>query len=133
MSLHKMQVSSWGFLIALTAGAWIFHSVFLAWSVLIGGLIAIFSFWVTHKDVTRFFCTLTVAEQIPKKADKKNKAEYIIKFWVRIAIIGIVLLILIKYKKVNIFGLILGLSTVVFGVTFTAMNAAWRYFISGRR
>mgnify|MGYP001455829500 CR=1 FL=1 len=134
MSLHKMQVMSWVYLAVLTLGAWVFHSAFFAWSVLVGGIISILSFWVSHNDVTRFFGSLTATAPIPEKEKvKKSRVGYIVKFWVRIVIIGIVLLVLIKYKKVNIFGLILGLSTVVFTVTVTAVNVAWRYFFSGRR
>lgn len=134
MSLRKMQAMSWVYLAILTLGAWGFHSAFFAWSVFAGGLISILSFWISHKDISRFFGMLTVAEGTPEKEKvKKSRAGYIVKFWVRIVIIGIVLLVLIKYKKVNIFGLILGLSTVVFTITFTALNVTRRYFYSGRR
>lgn len=134
MSLRKMQAMSWVYLAILTLGAWGFHSAFFAWSVFAGGLISILSFWISHNDITKFFGMLTVAGEVPEKEKiKKSKSGYIIKFWVRIVIIGIVLLVLIKYKKVNIFGLILGLSTVVFTVTFTAINVTRRYFFSGRR
>jgi uncharacterized PurR-regulated membrane protein YhhQ (DUF165 family) len=70
--------------------------------------------------------------------DRKAKAQqgqkgYLLKFWMRIVIIGIVLLLLIKGKGVNIFGLILGLSTVVIAITFISLDVARRYFFRGRR
>lgn len=134
MSLPKLQVMSWVYLAILTLGALVFHSAFFSWSVFVGGVISILSFWVSHNDVIRFFGSLTATAPIPEKEKiKRSRIGYIIKFWVRIVIIGIVLLVLIKYKKVNIFGLILGLSTVVFTVTITAVSVAWRYFFSGRR
>lgn len=130
-----MQVMSWVYLAVLVLGAWILHSLFFAWSVLVGGIISILSFWVSHNDVISFITNLTVQVEPEKEKEKvkKGKTGYLIKFWVRIVIIGIVLLALIKYKKVNIFGLILGLSTVVFTITFTAVNVARRYFFTGRR
>ncbi len=135
MSLQKMQVMSWVYLAVLVLGAWVLHSAFFAWSVFVGGIISILSFWVSHNDVIKFITSLTVQVEPEREKEKvkKGKAGYLIKFWVRIVIIGIVLLALIKYKKVNIFGLILGLSTVVFTITFTAVNVAGRYFFSGRR
>ena len=134
MSLHRMQVMSWVYLAVLTLGAWVFHSAFFAWSVFAGGVLSILSFWVSHNDVTRFFGTLAATTPLSEKEKvKRGRIGYIVKFWVRIAIIGIVLLVLIKYKKANIFGLILGLSTVVFTVTVTAVNVARRYYFSGRR
>ncbi len=135
MSLQKMQVMSWVYLAVLMLGGWMLHSTFFAWSVFVGGAISILSFWVCHNDVIHFVGTLAShSEPEGEKARvKKGKAGYLIKFWVRILIIGIVLLLLIKYRKVNIFGLILGLSTVVFTITSTAVNVARHYFFSGRR
>jgi hypothetical protein len=130
-----MQVMSWIYLAVLVLGSWMLHSMFFAWSVFVGGVISIVSFWVCHNDVIHFIGSLTSEPDAreEKNRAKRGKARYLIKFWVRIAIIGIVLLVLIKYQKVNIFGLILGLSTVVFTITFTAVNVARRYFFSGRR
>jgi len=135
ISLRKMQVMSWVYLAVLMLGAGIIHSMFFAWSVFVGGVISIVSFWVCHNDVIHFIGTLTSTpdDQGEKTRMKRGKAGYLIKFWFRIAIIGVVLLVFIKYQKVNIFGLILGLSTVVFTITFTAVNVARRYFFSGRR
>jgi len=135
ISLRKMQVMSWVYLAVLMLGAGIIHSMFFAWSVFVGGVISIISFWVCHNDVIHFIGTLTSTpdSQGEQARMKRGKAGYLIKFWVRIAIIGVVLLVFIKYQKVNIFGLILGLSTVVFTITFTAVNVARRYFFSGRR
>ena len=135
ISLRKMQVMSWVYLAVLMLGAGILHSTFFAWSVFVGGVISILSFWVCHNDVIHFIGSLTSTpdSQGENAMMKRGKAGYLVKFWVRIAIIGVVLLVFIKYQKVNIFGLILGLSTVVFTITFTAVNVARRYFFSGRR
>lgn len=135
ISLQKMQVVSWIYLLAITAGAWIFHSWSFAWAVLAGGVISILSFMVTRKDVISFFESLEPGEdgEDSKEKVKKSKLGYLLKFWFRIAVIGVVLLLLIKIGKANVFGLILGLSTVVFTVTFTALSVAKRYIFSGRR
>ncbi len=68
-----------------------------------------------------------------KKALSVGKSQYIIKFWLRLAVIGLILLVLIKSGKVNIFGLLVGLSTVVFTITLTTVSAAKHYIISSRR
>ena len=135
MSLQKMQVLSWIYLLVLTLGSWIIVSWSFAWAVLAGGVVSILSFLVAHKDVIGFIESLTPAQdgEQDKKALKKSKLGFIIKFWFRMLIIGIVLLLLIKFSKVNVFGLILGLSTVVFTVTFTALSVARHYLFSRRR
>lgn len=138
MSLQKMQVLSWIYLLVLTIASWIIFSWSFAWAVLVGGIISILSFLVSHKDVIGFLDSLTPTQgqEYDKKAIKKRRLGFIIKFWFRILIIGIVLGLLIwshKIDKGNIFGLILGLSTVVFTVTFTALSVARHYLFSGRR
>ncbi len=130
-----MQVMSWIYLLVLTLGSWVLVSWSFAWAVFAGGVISILSFVVSHRDVIGFFESLGTDQDgvSDKKKVKKNKLGFILKFWFRILLIGIVLLLLIKSGKANVFGLILGLSTVVFTVTFTALSVAKRYFFSGRR
>ncbi len=135
LSLRKMQVLSWVCLLILCGGSWLFYSWEFAWAVAIGGVISIVSFMLTHQDVARFMKSLDSSEegQGGKKTLKVGKSRYIIKFWLRLAIIGLILLMLIKSGKVNIFGLLVGLSTVVFTITLTTVGAAGRYIISSRR
>jgi hypothetical protein len=138
MSLQKMQVLSWIYLLVLTIGSWIIFSWSFAWAVLAGGIISILSFLVSHKDVIGFIESVTPTQdgESDKKIIKKNKLGFIIKFWLRILVIGIVLGLLIWSHAIdrdNIFGLILGLSTVVFTVTFTALSVARHYLFSRRR
>jgi len=135
MSLQKMQIVSWIYIAVVTVGSVIVVSWSFGLSVLVGGIISICSFWLSHKDIVKMIDTVT---SVPSPEERQAKAQqgqkgYLIKFWLRIIIIGIVLLVLIKSQVVNIFGLILGLSTVVFTITFMSMNVARHYFFSGRR
>lgn len=133
-----MQVLSWVYLVILTALSWLVVSWSFAWAVLVGGIISIVSFMVAHKDVIGFIESLTPiqGEECDKKQIKKKRAGFIIKFWFRILIIGIALGLLMWSQKINrdnIIGLILGLSTVVFTVTITALGVVRHYLFSGRR
>ena len=125
---------SWVYLLVLTGGAWIISSWSVAWSVMAGGLISILSFVVSQKEVHAFVDSLAVDQEQTDEEDigKKNKKGFILKFWLRIFVIGIVLLVLIKYIGVNVFGLILGLTTVVFAVTMAALGVVWKYYFSRR-
>ena len=135
LSLQKMQVISWALLAIMTVGSAVIVSLWFAWSVFAGGVISICSFWVSNKDVMRMVDSIT---SLPAPEDRKAQAQqgqkgYLLKFWLRIVLIGIVLLLLIKSGVVNIFGLILGLSTVVFAITFISLDVARHYFFRGRR
>lgn len=135
LSLQKMQVISWALLAVMTVASAVIVSLWFAWSVFAGGVISICSFWVSNKDVMRMIDSIT---SLPAPEDRKAKAQqgqkgYLLKFWLRIVLIGIVLLLLIKSRAVNIFGLIIGLSTVVFAITFISLDVARHYFFRGRR
>jgi len=129
-----MLVMSWVYLLALVLGSWILGSWSFAWAVLAGGVISIVSFWVSHRDVMAFVDSVTPDQGLETEKDnvKKSKKGFILKFWLRIFLIGIVLLLLIRFSGVNIFGLILGLSTVVFTITISAMMVVWKFYFSRR-
>jgi len=128
-----MVVTSWVYLVVLALGSWMVSSWSFCWAVLAGGAISITSFWVSYRDVMGFVGTLGQQreETAAKDTVKKKKKGFILKFWLRIFLIGVVLLVLLK-SGINVFGLILGLTTVVFTVTFSACSVAWRYYFSRR-
>lgn len=135
LTLQKMQVISWICLALLTAGSALFASLAFAWAVLVGGVISIGSFWLSHRDVMRMIESVTALPAIEARQAQARQGQkgYLLKFWVRLALIGVVLLVLIKSQAVNIFGLILGLSTVVLTITILSLNVARHYFFRGRR
>ncbi|BHH81762.1 ATP synthase subunit I [Desulforhopalus sp. 52FAK] len=134
LSLEKMQVIGGCILAVMTLVSAIFSSLFFAWSVLVGGIISIFSFWIANKGVLRLVESVTSLGSLDdrKAQSKQEQKGYLLRFWLRIIIIGIVLLVLIKGQMVNIFGLILGLSTVVLTVTYISIQVTWDYFFRGR-
>ncbi|MEN8199515.1 MAG: ATP synthase subunit I [Thermodesulfobacteriota bacterium] len=132
ISLKQIQALSVGFLVALTAGSWLVMSWGFAQSVLVGGVIAIASFFSGHRDIELFLRTFQKPPEGEenKKKGGAGKARYIIKFWLRLALIGVILLLFIKSGKANVIGLLLGLSTVVFAIMLTTVSVAGRYFLS---
>jgi len=133
--LQKMRSICWVVLAGLTLGSFFFVSTSFAWSVLAGGVISNVSFLISQRDIMGFVDSVT---SLPELEDRQAKADqgqkgYILKFWLRIAIIGVALFFLIRSEAVNIFGLILGLSTVVLAVTLISLDVIRRYYSSGRR
>jgi len=133
LSLKRMLALSWVYLVILAGGSWVMSSWSFAWAVLAGGVISIASFFLSYRDVERFFKKMLESnqEQLAEKARKINKG-LIVKFWLRLLVIGVVLFVLIKYSNINILGLILGLTTVVFTITFSALGGVWGYYFSRR-
>ncbi len=132
LSLKRMLALSWLYLAVLVLGSWVISSWSFAWGVLVGGVLSIASFLVSYRDVMKFFEALELQQGQSAKAGKKTKKGLILKFWLRFFLIGLVLFFFIKYSSINIFGLILGLTTVVFTITFSAVGVVWKYYFSRR-
>ncbi len=129
-----MQIVGGCILVVMTIASAIFASVWFAWSVLVGGIISICSFWNANRGIMKLVKSVTslASPEDQKATAKQEQKGYLLRFWLRIVIIGIVLLVLIKGQMVNIFGLILGLSTVVLTVTFISIKVVWDYYFRGR-
>jgi hypothetical protein len=131
LSLKRMVGLSWVYLIVLAVGSWVLSSWSFAWAVLAGGIISITSFLVSYRDVMGFFDTVAPQSQSAEHV-KKIKKGLVVKFWLRLFLIGLILFLLIRFSGINVFGLILGLSTVVVTITFSAVGVVWRYYFSRR-
>jgi len=127
-----MLALSWLYLAVLVLGSWVISSWSFAWGVLVGGVLSIASFLVSYRDVMKFFEALELQQGQSAKVGKKTKKGLILKFWLRFFLIGLILFFFIKYSSINIFGLILGLTTVVFTITFSAVGVVWKYYFSRR-
>ena len=123
---------SWLYLAILVLGSWVISSWSFAWGVVVGGVLSIVSFWFSYRDVKKFFEAPELQQGQSVEQAKKTKWILILKFWLRLLLIGLVLFVFIKYSSINIFGLILGLTTVVFTITFSALGVVWEYYFSRR-
>ncbi len=132
LSVKRMLALSWLYLAVLVLGSWVLSSWSFAWGVLAGGVISVVSFRISYRDVTKFFEALEPAQTGSAETVKKTKKGFIVKFWLRLLLIGLVLFFFIKFTSINVFGLILGLTTVVFTITLSALGVVWGYYFSRR-
>ncbi len=132
LSLNRMLALSWLYLAILVLGSWVISSWSFAWGVLVGGVISIASFLVSSREVKRFFKTPELQQVQSAEKAKITKKGLILKFWLRLLLIGLVLFLFIRFSSINVFGLILGLTTVVFTITLSALGVVWGYYFSRR-
>jgi hypothetical protein len=135
MPLDKIQSLCWICMGCMSIGSLIFASWQFALSVVAGGLVSTVSFYFATREIRKM--TTAIGEE-PSAEERQVLARqgqrgYLLKFFIRIVIIGVVLLLLIRSDSMDIFGLVLGLSTVVLAVTLAALDMARHYFFSGRR
>ena len=135
VSLDRIRIVGAIILCGLTIGSMVFISFAFGMSVLAGGILSMGSFWFSGKDVIALVNKIGSHESYDARKAQAELSQkgYLLKFWVRIIIIGVILLLLIRGKVVNIFGLILGLSTVVGAIIFISMEVVFYYLFRGRR
>lgn len=120
ISLRKIQILNWLLVFVLAGAAWGAYSAFVGRSVFIGGAIANISFGFLKRDLLSLLSgPLQVA-----------KVRFFIKYYLRLALLVIVLFVLIRYRLVHIFGLLVGLSTVVISIGVNVAGAARKIYFS---
>jgi hypothetical protein len=135
LTLRKMQGICWLCLLVITGGALAFGSLSFAMAVLLGGIISVGSFWLSHREVIRIFHNVTAQPNLEDRQAQARQGQkgYLVKFWVRLVLTGVVLLLLVKSRMVDVLGLVLGLSTVVLAVIVISLDVARHYLFRGRR
>ena len=106
-------------LVVLTIFGLILGSLKFAASILIGGLLAIANFFWLRNILQR---TLLLQ---PQTASRFAVVRYI----VRLALLGVVLFLMITYFDIDIFGLLLGLSVLV--ITIIALSIYYMSTLKG--
>lgn len=119
-SLKKVQIFNWLLLVIMTGAGWLILSAYVAQSIFIGGIIANISFAFLKKDLVRVLSG-------PLEA---TKIRFFMKYYARLAVVVVVLFFLVKYQRVHIIGLLLGLSTVLVSIGLTVTGAARKIYFN---
>jgi len=121
-SLVRLEKLNWLLLAVVTAASGLIFSTAVAKGVLAGGLLANISFRMLKKDLTRVFAG-------PLEA---AKARFFIKYYVRLAVLAVILFLLVSRHVVHLGGLLAGLSTVAISIGIIAAGAARKVFYTAR-
>ncbi len=97
-------------LFLLVSGAFLSLNFFLG--VLAGGLISIFNFYGLCRGLRKVF-------RQPEAGKRFSKAPFMLQYFLRLALTGVALYITLVKTTASIFGLVVGLSTVVVSIVLT--------------
>ena len=121
-SLVTVQIVNWLLFIAMPLAAGLTFSWSIAWAILLGALIANLSFTLLKNDLTK----------IMKGPLQTVKLQFFIKYYLRLSALAVVLYFLVRHGHIHVFGLLVGLSTVVVGILIAAVSQARNIYISGK-
>ncbi len=117
ISITKIERLNWLLTGLMSLSAWLIFSSQVALSVLAGGLIANISFTLMKRDIIKAM----------QGALTKVKVTFLLKYYVRLTALALVLYVVIKYGHLAIGGLLVGLSSVVLSIGYTAISEFKRY------
>jgi hypothetical protein len=109
----RIELTNWIILFVIFIPSLIFAPIKFSLGILLGGFICILNFHWMEKGLQGMF----------QKTGGNVKGPIMVKYYIRLAITGVVLFFLIRYETVNIIGLLIGLSVVVINMTVTMIVA----------
>jgi hypothetical protein len=120
-SPRHLKVANWVVLALLTVAGFLWQSREFALGVLVGGLLVVANFHLLHRTLRSTLERVTpAAPESQAWARASFAARQLFRFFGLLAIIYL----LVRYSWVNIFGLLLGLSTVVLTLILAAVHEA---------
>ena len=127
--LRTVQTVSWVFLAILVSGSWyIMQDWTFARSVLIGGVLVNGSFFLLKKDIEQLIGRVSAATERRKAVKRVEKLRFFLKFYARLIVLGLILYLLATRIRINMIGLVVGLSTVMLCVIAVVLGRGKKIF-----
>ena len=116
---RRLKMASWLVLAVLIVAGFIWQGQEFALGVLVGGLVAVINFHLLHQALKGML--ERAAAGSPEEAKGPAKAFFAARQMLRFFALLVIIFLLVGYGWVNIFGLVVGLSTVVLTLILAAI------------
>jgi hypothetical protein len=127
---RTMKITSWLVLAGLTILSWIWQGQNFALGVLVGGLLAVLNFHYMAYILTSTLNRRWGSPEEFQTAGRQAVSFMTLKYILRFIVLAVIIFILVRTGWVNIFGLFVGLSTVVFTLLVLGILESRRIFFS---
>ncbi len=123
-SPRQLKIACWVVLTLLVAVGWLWQGQEFALGILVGGLVAVINFHLLHRTLRETLGRLgqVAEEDVAGRAKAFFAARQLLRFFALLAII----FLLVGHGWVDIFGLLVGLSTVVVTLILAAIYAVFK-------
>lgn len=109
-------------LAVMIGGGWFIYDRRFALSVLVGGLLANGSFWLLKMDIQRILQRVGISGG-QESIVGFEKTRFFLRFYARLIVLGLLLFVIGSKIPINVVGLTLGLSSVMFSVVIIGLGA----------
>ena len=117
--LKKIEQFNWILLALLTGGSLALFSWKFAMGVLVGGMLAIANFYLMKRSLLR---------ALDPERKGRTRFIYLLKYYLRFAVLGIIIALLLIKGWLSPFGILLGLSIIVIGIALVGLDEARKSF-----
>ena len=117
---EEIRVKNWIVLLILSSAGYFFLSPGQTFGIIMGGLLIIANFKVFQRSIRNAFS--------PDGLLKKSNIAIIIRYYVRLLVLGAIMAILIGKGWADPVGLAIGLSTVVISISAMGIRMAMKIF-----
>jgi len=115
---RTLKLANWTILALLVVLGYLWQGRPFALGVLVGGLLVVLNFHWLHRNLKG---VLEVAPRLPEGQRGQAKAFFAARQILRFFVVLVVLLVLLSQDWVNVFGLVVGLSTTVLTLMMVAI------------
>jgi diacylglycerol kinase len=119
MSPRHLKIANWSVLAVLVLAGYFWFGREFALGVLVGGLVVVINFHLLHQALRG---TLGQLAHHPQEGAGQAKAWFAARQMLRFFALLVIIFLLVSYGWVNIFGLLVGLSTVVLTLMLAALQ-----------
>lgn len=120
--VRQVMIFSGLLTVLLAGGGWYISGWCFARSVLIGGMLVNGSFWLLKFDIQRLMQRVGNEEGSQGTAFTLERTRFFLKFYARLVVLGLLLVVLASQAAINMIGLTLGLTTVMFSVVIIGLS-----------
>lgn len=118
---EEIRIKNWIVLLILSSAGYFFLSPCQTFGIIMGGLLIITNFQVFQRSIQKAFS--------PDGILKKSNIPIIIKYYIRLLVLGAIIAMLIGKGRVDPIGLAIGLSTVVISISAMGIRMAMKIFV----
>ncbi|NOQ45285.1 MAG: hypothetical protein GQ559_01195 [Desulfobulbaceae bacterium] len=120
--LRYIQKFSLLMLAVFSVGSWYIVNGLFALSVLVGGAMAIGSFFLLKNDIEQVINKVGGAGSRMKTVRTAEKIRFFVKFYARLIVLGLLMFVLVTKVNINMIGLAVGLSTIMSSVIIVILS-----------
>ena len=120
--IKKIELFNWVLLALLTSSSFVFFSREFGFGVLVGGILAIANFYLMKRSLFR---------ALDPQRKGKTRFFYLLKYYLRLAALGLIIAWLLIRGWVSPFGILLGLSIIVLGIALVGIHEVRKTFFKG--